>query len=489
MRVLFSAETSLSMTAFQSVVRLLAERGHDVVVAIHEEREASWRQSLLDGLVAGSPHVTVERAASPGPDRWLELAADVRSSLDLFQFLDPRFNETYLARALERAPRPAAALGRSPLGRHAASRRAVSAAFELIQRAVTTNAEIERYLLDRRPDVVLFTPYVGLRQIQPDFLRAAQALGLRTAICVKSWDNLTSKSLIRPQPDRLFVWNEIQRREAAELHGFPPERVVVTGAQCFDEWFTWVPRTREEFCARVGLDPGRPFLLYTCSVPWTGQSEVEFVRRWVAALREAGGGARGRRRARPAASEARPRLGRRRPLRPARGGRLPARCARADRPVLEGRLLRLDPPQRRRRRPEHERDDRGRDRGPLRAHRPRSRVRARPGRDAPLPVPARGRGRAAAGRPNAAGACGPGRGGAGRAGRRAGRAPQPSSPSSCGPTGSTCPRRRSSSTRSSASPRSPAPRPRRTPAPLLPLRPLLAPLATRAGRFATAAEG
>jgi hypothetical protein len=39
----------------------------------------------------------------------------------------------------------------------------------------------------------------------------------------------------------------------------------------------------------VGLDPDRPFLLYTCSVPWTGQSEVEFVRRWVAALREAGG--------------------------------------------------------------------------------------------------------------------------------------------------------------------------------------------------------
>src|SRR5207248_1363797 len=81
-----------------------------------------------------------------------------------------------------------------------------------------------------RPDVVLFTPYLGLDSVQPDFLRAAQALGLRTAICVKSWDNLSSKSVIRPIPDRLFVWNEIQREEARTLHGVPPERVAVTGA-------------------------------------------------------------------------------------------------------------------------------------------------------------------------------------------------------------------------------------------------------------------
>jgi hypothetical protein len=175
------------------------------------------------------------------------------------------------------------------LARHAFSRRALGTGFEVLQRAVPTNAEIEQYLRERRPDVVLFTPYVGLRQVQPDFLRAALALGLRTAICVKSWDNLSSKSLIRPQPDRLFVWNELQRHEATELHGVPPEHVVVTGAQCFDEWFTWPPRPREAFCDHVGLDPARPFLLYTCSVPWTGQTEVGFVRRWVAALRAAGG--------------------------------------------------------------------------------------------------------------------------------------------------------------------------------------------------------
>ena len=35
-----------------------------------------------------------------------------------------------------------------------------------------------------------------------------------------------------------------------------PERVVVTGAQCYDQWFNRRPsRTRDEFCRDMGLDP------------------------------------------------------------------------------------------------------------------------------------------------------------------------------------------------------------------------------------------
>jgi hypothetical protein len=282
-KVLFSAETPLSLTAFQSVLGELAARGHDVTVAIHEEREIGWRDRLLDEV---SGTVTTERAVTPLADRWLELSADIRSSLDLMQFLGPRFNETYRARAWRRAPKPAIALARSRVGSRPRVRRAAISGLGMLERAVPTNPQIETYLRERRPDVVLLTPYVGLRQIQPDFLRAAQALGLRTAICVKSWDNLSSKSLIRPTPDRLFVWNDVQREEAETLHGIARGRIVVTGAQCFDEWFEWQPRPREVLLGRAGLDPSRPVVLYACCAPWTGQSEVAFVRRWVKVLPE-----------------------------------------------------------------------------------------------------------------------------------------------------------------------------------------------------------
>ena len=40
----------------------------------------------------------------------------------------------------------------------------------------------------------------------------------------------------RVAPDRVFLWNDRQRDEACELHGVPADRVVVTGAQLFDQF-------------------------------------------------------------------------------------------------------------------------------------------------------------------------------------------------------------------------------------------------------------
>jgi hypothetical protein len=85
----------------------------------------------------------------------------------------------------------------------------------------------------------------------------------------------------------MFVWNETQKREAVEQHHMPPHRVSVTGAQCYDQWFGRGPaRSREEFCAMVGLPADRPFVMYACSglSPET-PTEASFVRRWIDAVR------------------------------------------------------------------------------------------------------------------------------------------------------------------------------------------------------------
>jgi hypothetical protein len=101
-----------------------------------------------------------------------------------------------------------------------------------------------------------------------------------------SWDNLTNRGLIRVPPDRTLVWNDHQKQEAIELHGVPADRVVVTGAPRFDEFFLMMPRaTREEFCADLGFEPSRPIVLYVCSASFIAPHEVAFVRQWVAALR------------------------------------------------------------------------------------------------------------------------------------------------------------------------------------------------------------
>jgi hypothetical protein len=281
-RVIFSTEPASGLLNHLSVVRELAARGHDVTVAVHGDNDVP----ALERLAAESPRVSVERAASPSGDsrrRWVALAADVRSSLDFLAFLDRRYNDIYRARARRRVPGPVLAL--LPLLRFQPFRIVVRRLLLLVDRAIPTDPELERYLTKLRPDVVLFTPYVGLRTMQVHYLRAAKALGLRTAICVKSWDNLSSKSALHPIPDRIFVWNETQRNEAGEFHGIGPERVVVTGAQCFDHWLTMRSRPRDEFAALLTLDPRRKFVLYTCCAPWAGQEEWPFLERWLRALR------------------------------------------------------------------------------------------------------------------------------------------------------------------------------------------------------------
>jgi hypothetical protein len=119
-------------------------------------------------------------------------------------------------------------------------------------------------------------------------LKAARGLGIPAAACIMSWDHLSSKALLHIPPDRTIVWNDVQKREAMEMHGIAPESIDVTGAQCYDQWFDKVPaRTREDFCTAVGLDPSKPFVLYVCSTmsPVPNPVEPVFVKEWIEALR------------------------------------------------------------------------------------------------------------------------------------------------------------------------------------------------------------
>ena len=288
MRIAFSVQTPSALRNFESVVRLLGERGHETRILLHSDRHAEGTDTLLERLLAEVPGATVEPALHDTQHGRLGFGADVRASLDLLYFLDPRFHDTYRERSFRRAPRLLQRFARSPLSRLAALRALLGLVFRALDRALPVDRGVRSRLAELDADVLLLTPYIGLRTIQPEYLRAARALGLPAAVCVASWDNLTSKSLIRPVPDGVIVWNETQRREATELHAVPPERVVVTGAQSFDQWLTWEPRPREKLLARAGLDPAQPLVLYVCFTPFAragNQDEVGFVRGWLEAVR------------------------------------------------------------------------------------------------------------------------------------------------------------------------------------------------------------
>jgi hypothetical protein len=284
-------------------LRLLAEQGHAIHLSLAQPDKDPIDHLLVDRLLAAGPHVS----AGYGPERrytdgWRRIAWMVRGLTDLARYAHPRYAEApalagrMRSKVVERVRasrmEPVSKLLVTRLAHRIAAADGAEASERHARRLARLEAAIPpgrlhlELLRSWRPDAVLASPVVEVASPQVEFVKAAQALGIPSGVCIASWDNLTNKGLIRVVPDRVLVWNEIQRGEATELHGVPPERVVVTGAQKFDDWFEAEPSTSaDEFAAKAGLEPGRPFVLFLGSSPFIAPDEVSFVRRWVEALR------------------------------------------------------------------------------------------------------------------------------------------------------------------------------------------------------------
>jgi hypothetical protein len=300
---------------YVSLITHLAERGHHVHLGFPREAPDA-RERLLDLPADASTRITDDVSPTRRPtDGWKAVAWAVRGLADLARYGDPRYDAAPVLRARMarkvvgrlRKPRYFEPLGRRlalRLARRLAStrdpqlsRRVLRIATKL-EEAIPTSKRIDRYIRRHAPDVVLVAGIVKPASSQVEFLKSARRLRIPSAIAVASWDNLTNKGLLKFVPERVFVWNDVQRREAVELHGIPSSRVVATGAQVFDDWFERTPtRSREDFVRELGLDSREPYVLYVCSSafitdpateaadPDGTAAEVAFVRRWIEALR------------------------------------------------------------------------------------------------------------------------------------------------------------------------------------------------------------
>ena len=285
MKILFFARHYTYLRLFEAAVTELACRGHHLHLSADRE-EAMGGRRMVERLAEQYPGITLGTTPGRAPGAWAEFARRLRLGIDYLRYLDPRYAATphLTRRARERAPRSIVALaertgarGRAILGR----------LLRLVERGIPINGDLEEYIRTQAPDAVIITPLLELGSPQMDHLAAARALGIKTVLAVASWDHLSSKALIRNLPDLIVVWNEIQKQEAIQMHGVPAERVVVTGAHCYDQWFgRSASRSRESFCSRVGLRSDRPFIVYLCSSLFRNTAnEPAFVERWVEAIR------------------------------------------------------------------------------------------------------------------------------------------------------------------------------------------------------------
>jgi hypothetical protein len=277
---------------FESVLERLVERGHGVTVLFDERKPGADEAGLLflDRLSAQNGGVRWEllpqaRLGSRGRLRMILEAAG-----DYLRYFEPPYTDAdrlrsravaFLPTGLERA----LAAGLRSLPR---LRRLLGSGASRVARALGDPANVRRELEARRPGAMIVTPLVQFRTRQRSWVRVAGKLGIGTVACAYSWDSLTNRGLMHAAPQRVVVWNEAQRAQAADLHGIPQQSIVVAGAWPYDHWFDWPPsRSREEFLQGLQLSPERATVLYACSSAFIVGREREAVEEWVCALRSA----------------------------------------------------------------------------------------------------------------------------------------------------------------------------------------------------------
>ncbi|MBI2920185.1 MAG: hypothetical protein HYY18_03760 [Planctomycetes bacterium] len=111
-----------------------------------------------------------------------------------------------------------------------------------------------------KPDAVITTPLFDWTDLP--VIKWARKRRVPCASIVASWDNVSSKGTVQVRPDALVVWNDDMAREAHETHGFPLDRVAVTGVPHFDHWVEPGRTPRDEFMRRHGLDPSKKLICY-----------------------------------------------------------------------------------------------------------------------------------------------------------------------------------------------------------------------------------
>lgn len=112
-----------------------------------------------------------------------------------------------------------------------------------------------------RPDLVLL-PSALMDIWTEDVLDACTRRGLKVAMLVSGWDNLSSKGLMQHRPTVMGVWGEQTRAHAIEIQGVPPESVVALGAPHYEALALPASVARAEFLGRLGLPTDRLILLF-----------------------------------------------------------------------------------------------------------------------------------------------------------------------------------------------------------------------------------
>lgn len=262
MKVLFVGLGRSHFKCYESIIRHLIATGHEVNFVLRKDARDTKPASELDRFVTEFPNVPVEYLASDTISPTLELLAALRTVSCYLRLSNN--SAFYLNR---RIPKQIRTSPFWPLLMRLLKINLIAKLLGFAVERMIPTKESTDHINKVSPDVVIASPANGKLLFEATYLKAARNLGIKTAVSVLSWDNLSTKSMFQIMPDILLVWNQAHVQDALQFHQIPINKLSVIGSPYFDCWFDtkWQELSYEQFCEMTNLDSSKPFVLYLVS--------------------------------------------------------------------------------------------------------------------------------------------------------------------------------------------------------------------------------
>lgn len=288
MKIAFVLSKASHYFFFDRVIRSLYDMGHDVLVVCRTGFEVEGNKSgrALLRLLAEEPRARLNDAIFRS--KGAAFSVMIRELANYANFLRPGhpllpsspLKNIYMrGRLNDRLYK----VLKTSLGEAVLSTALVRTSLRWVESVIPVEQKINTWLQKNAIELVFASPYVMTADLEIEYVKAAQNLGIPTISAVLSWDHLVSKGTYLVKPEWLFVWNQDLLKEAVNIHDFQSEHVFTTGAPVYDPWFDLSPALdREQFCAQCGLNPKNPFVVFLGSSPTVTHLDVEFINALIA---------------------------------------------------------------------------------------------------------------------------------------------------------------------------------------------------------------
>lgn len=265
MKILFAARSVYHFSYYESLVRAMCDKEHEVKILFDKKWSESQPDAALKefGAVGYKGFAWAWGVRRGGVGRQLLFGLrELRSYASYL--LRPDQSEFYLDRWRNYLPQPLRKMVATRFANFILSLKVTHFLLSIFETAYPASKDVVRHVVTEKPDIIVASPGNMRFDEEIEYIKAGKSLGIPTAILVLSWDNLTTKGLFHANPDLLLCWNRAHSYEAAKVHGIKSNRVIMVGSTFFDKWFgaERYLYDRKTFCMRVGLDPNRPIILY-----------------------------------------------------------------------------------------------------------------------------------------------------------------------------------------------------------------------------------